>query len=162
MRKAQREIKDKSLVEALLRRCRIMHLALWDGERPYAVTVNFGYADGAVFFHCAREGRKIECLRQNGLASFQAVAEHELVRQVKGCGYTTHYKSISGFGRARELTDPAEKAAALDVIMAQHDGPTGQYPPEILERTAVVRIDVEEMTGKSNPAQEKAEDNSQG
>ncbi|GAB6036437.1 hypothetical protein JCM15519_09960 [Fundidesulfovibrio butyratiphilus] len=154
MRKAKREIKDKSLVEALLRRCRILHLALWDGERPYAVTVNFGYAEGAVFFHCAPEGRKIECLRKNGLVSFQAVAEYELVRQVKGCGYTTHYKSISGFGTACELADPAEKTAALNVIMAQHEGPTGEYPPEVLERTAVVRIDVREMTGKSNPAPE--------
>lgn len=158
MRKAQREIKDKPLVEALLRRCQLIHLALWDGERPYAVTVNCGYEGGAVFFHCAQEGRKIECLRANGLVSFQAVAEYELVRAGKGCGFTAHYKSVSGFGKARELTDPAEKAAALDVIMAQHDGPKGNYPPEILERTAVVRIDVEEMTGKSNPAPEKAGD----
>jgi hypothetical protein len=152
MRKAKREIKDKTMVEALLRRCHTVHLGLWDGKEPYVVTVDFGYEAGAIYFHSAPEGRKADCIRENGLVSFQAVAECELIRAEKGCGFTTHYKSVSGFGHGVFLTDPAEKAKGLDVIMQHHDGPTGGYEPNVLARTEVVRVALETLVGKVNPA----------
>lgn len=152
MRHPKRELRDKAKVEELLKGCTTMQLALWDGAAPYAVTVNFGYADNAVYFHGAREGRKMDCIRANGLAAFTAVAESELIRAEDGCGYTTHYTSISGRGKAEILEDPAAKGAALDVILAQHDGPTGGYPEKVLDRTAVVRIELDELVGKVNPA----------
>lgn len=152
MRRDERKIQDIAAVETLLRRCQTVCLALWDGSRPYAVTVNFGYKDGVLYFHCAPEGRKADCLRANGLVSFQAVEQYELVRAVKNCGYTAHFRSVSGFGRAEFVTDEAEKTLGMDVIMAQHGAKTGGYAPEVLARTAVVRVLVEELTGKANPA----------
>jgi len=152
MRHPKREIKDKAKVEELLKSCTTLQLGLWDGGRPYVATVDFGYADGAVYFHSAVAGRKMDCIRQNGLAAFAAVVESELIRAEDGCGYTTHYTSITGFGRATVLEDPAEKARGLDVILAQHQGPTGGYPEKVLQKTAVVRIDLEELVGKVNPA----------
>jgi hypothetical protein len=152
MRHPKREIQDKAKVEELLKGCTTMQLALWDGDMPYAVTVNFGYADNAVYFHSAMDGRKMDCIRKNGLAAFISVVESELIRAEDGCGYTTHFTSITGCGRATVLEDPADKAAGLDVILAQHDGPTGGYPEKVLSRTAVVRIDLDELVGKVNPA----------
>lgn len=152
MRHEKREIKDKAKVEALLAGCQTMQLGLWDGREPYVATVNFGYRDGAVYFHGAAEGRKMDCIRANGLVSFAAVADSELIRAEKGCGFTTHYTSVTGFGRAEVLTNPGDKARALDVIMAQHGGPEGSYDPRVLEYTAVVRVRLETLTGKVNPA----------
>ncbi|GAB7081842.1 pyridoxamine 5'-phosphate oxidase family protein [Megalodesulfovibrio paquesii] len=152
MRKEKRAIRDNAQVEALLKQCTTMQLGLWDGEEPYAVTVNFGYADGCIYFHSAREGRKMDCIRKNGLVSFITVVESELVRAEKACGYSTFYKSVSGFGRAEELTDAEEKAQALDVIMAHHEGPVRTYDARVLERTAVVRVTLEKLIGKGNPA----------
>lgn len=152
MRKKKRAIEDKALIEKLLLRCEALQLGLWDGEQPYVVTVNFGYADGAIYFHSAGEGRKLECIKKNGLASFVAVAEHELIRADKACGFSTYYKSVSGFGRAELLSDPQEKAKGLDAVMSHYGGPTGAYDDKVLSRTAVVRIDVESMVGKVNPA----------
>lgn len=152
MRHPQREIKDKAQVEALLRRCMTMQLGLWDGDRPYVATVDFGYADNAVYFHSAQDGRKMDCIRANGLIAFAAVAGSALVRAEDGCGYTTHYTSVTGFGTATVLEDPGDKAAGLDVILEQHQGPTGNYPEAVLAKTAVVRIDLVELVGKVNPA----------
>ncbi|WP_461208272.1 pyridoxamine 5'-phosphate oxidase family protein [Desulfocurvus sp. DL9XJH121] len=152
MRHEKREIKDKARVEALLTSCLTMQLGLWDGERPYVATVNFGYRDGAVYFHGAAKGRKMDCIRANGLVSFATVVDSELIRAEKGCGFTTHYTSVTGFGRAEVLTDPQDKARALDVIMAQHGGPVDSYDPKVLEYTAVVRVALEQLTGKVNPA----------
>jgi len=80
------------------------------------------------------------------------VVENELIRDRKACGFSTHYKSVSGFGRAEFLSDPADKAHGLDVIMAHHGGPVGSYEPKVLERTAVVRVAIESLVGKVNPA----------
>jgi len=151
MRKTEREIRDVKLVEALLQRAEYVHLSLWDGEKPYTVPVSFGYADRALYFHSSLKGRKAEALRACDRVGFSAVVEYSLSRQLKGCDFTAHFKSVCGVGRAAFLEDPAEKARALDVIMRHYGGPEGHYKPEVLQITAVVRVDVEEMTGKANP-----------
>lgn len=152
MRKAEREVKDFRLVEALLQRAEYVHLAMWDGTRPYVVPVSFGYKDRVLYFHGSFEGRKAECLRACDRVSFDAVVEYELSRQVKACGYTSHFKSVVGQGRASVVEDLAEKIKALDCIMAHYGGPTGKYDEKALAVTCVVRVDVDELTGKANPA----------
>jgi uncharacterized protein len=129
-----------------------MQLGLWDGAEPYVVTVNFGYRDGAIYFHSAAEGRKIDCIRANGLVSFATVVESELIRAEDGCGFTTHFTSVTGFGHGTLLEGPEEKAQGLDVILAHHHGPTGGYDPRVLAKTAVVRVKLEKLVGKVNPA----------
>ena len=152
MRKAEREIKDYKLVVALLLRAEYVHLALWDGNAPYVVPVSFGYADGALYFHSSMKGKKAECLRICDRVSFDAVVEYELSRQLKSCGYTAHFKSVVGVGRASFIVDREERRRALDIIMAHYDGPTGHHPDDVLDILAVVRVDIERMTGKANPA----------
>jgi uncharacterized protein len=152
MRQKKREIQDKAKVEELLRGCRTMQLGLWDGAEPYVVTVNFGYAEDCIYFHSAMDGRKFRCIKDNGLVSFATVFESELITAEKACGYSTYYTSITGFGRARFLESPEEKAAGMDVIMAQHGGPTGVYDDRVLGRTAVIKVELERLVGKVNPA----------
>lgn len=151
MRRIEREIKDPQLVAALLCQAEYIHLGLWDGESPYVVPVNFGYHDGAVYFHSALEGKKIECLRQCDRVCFEAVLNYELVRTVKACGYTAHFKSVMGFGRAVFLEDPAEKLAGMNVLMRYYRGPEIVVIEAALAQTAIIRIDVESLTGKANP-----------
>ncbi|TVM24012.1 pyridoxamine 5'-phosphate oxidase family protein, partial [Oceanidesulfovibrio marinus] len=122
--------------------CEALQLGLWDGEQPHVATVKFGDAAGAIYFHSAGEGRKLDCIKSTGLASFVAVAYPELIRSDKAFGFSTYYKSVSGFGRAELLSDPQEKAKGLDAVMSHYGGPTGAYDDKVLARTAVVRIDV--------------------
>ncbi len=152
MRKEKRAVRDLAAIEGLIRQCGTLHLGLWDGQMPYVVTVNFGYETGAVYFHCASEGHKADCIRANGLASFMCIAQNELIRDPKACGFTTHYKSVSGTGRAAFLETDEDKAHGLDVLMAQHGGPVGGYESKVLKRTSVVRIAIDSLIGKVNPA----------
>lgn len=151
MRKAEREVKDFKLVEALLNRAEYIHLAVWDGRTPYVVPVSFGYRDRAIYFHCSYKGKKADCLRGCDRVGFEAVVEYSISRQLKPCDFTAHFKSVSGTGRAVFVEDAQEKRAALDLIMSHYDGPGRAYDDKVLAVTAVVRIDVEEMTGKANP-----------
>ena len=151
MRKAEREIKDFKLVEALLQRAEYVHLALWDGVSPYIVPVSFGYADKALYFHSSCKSRKADCLRLCDRVGFSAVLEYDLKRMPKACDYTAHFRSVVGTGRATLLQGREEKLRGLDIVMGHYGGPQGHYPEAVLDITCVVRVDVLEMTGKSNP-----------
>lgn len=152
MRKANREITDKADIEAMLRSQRICRLGLISEGRAYVVPVNYGYEPGAIYFHSARKGKKIEALAQNPEVCFEVEEAAAIVVGDLPCKYTTHYRSVIGFGRAAILEDAGEKLHGLRVIMQAHDGPQEGFVPEIVEITAVVRIDIESMTGKANPA----------
>jgi len=61
MRRKEREITDQQIIDKILSESIICRLALYDEEFPYIVPMDFGYADNALFFHCAREGKKLIC-----------------------------------------------------------------------------------------------------
>jgi hypothetical protein len=66
------------------------------------------------------------------------------------CGWSASYRSIIGYGTAVLLETAEEKAAGLDVLMRQFTDRKPEYRPEALAKTAVIRIEIEAMTGKSN------------
>ncbi len=149
MRKAEREIKDRAEVEDILRRAQIVHLAMVDDGKPYVVPMNFGYADGALYMHCATEGRKIEVLRRNPSVCFAVHVDYEvLVNDDAACKSTSKYRSVIGCGRATLVTGAEAKVRGLDVIMGTFGEGPFEYSEAALERTLVIRVDVESMTGK--------------
>ena len=151
MRKKEREIKDKAILEQLLMQSRICRLGLFDGKWPYVVPVNMGYEPGRIYFHSSKKGKKMDILRNNPNVCFELDADVEIVTGEKPCDWTTYYKSVIGFGTAVILEDEAEKLAGLKVIMRRHGGPADGFKPEVVPVTAVVRIDITSMTGKANP-----------
>ena len=151
MRKKEREITDRSVLEELLRRCRVCRLGLFDGAWPYVVPVNFGYANGCIYVHSSLKGRKMDILRDHPRVCFEVDLEVEVVTGERPCDYTTNYQSVIGFGLAELLEDEAAKLEGLRAIMRNHGGPTEGFRPEVLPKTAVIRITIESMTGKSNP-----------
>jgi nitroimidazol reductase NimA-like FMN-containing flavoprotein (pyridoxamine 5'-phosphate oxidase superfamily) len=151
MRKKEREIKDKAVLEELLMRSRVCRLGLFDGQWPYVVPVNMGYAAGRIYFHSSRKGRKMEILRDHPRVCFELDSDVEIVTGERPCDYTTNYKSVIGFGTAVFVEEEAEKIEGMRIIMRRHGGPVEGFRPEVVPVTAVVRIDIERMTGKSNP-----------
>ncbi len=150
MRRREREITDRDEMEEILRRSSIFHLAMTDGKGPYVVPLNCGYEDGRLWFHCAREGRKIEALRRDSRVCVVAEADTRMVTSGQACDWTMKYRSVIAAGRAVIVEDPAEKARGMDVIMRHYAGPVGEYRVPSLERTLVVRIEIQDMTGKKS------------
>ncbi len=120
-----------------------------DGS-PYITPLHFVYQRGKIYFHCALVGRKLDHIRANPYVCFEV---HELIRIVpsqRACEFSTRYRSVLVFGRARPLTDADEKIAVLTALAEKYAG--GQAveppPPERVKGTEVVEIAIEEMTGK--------------
>lgn len=118
------------------------------GEDPYAVPLSYCCQDGKIFIHCAREGHKMEILRQNARVSFCVVDQDRVVPQE----YTTHYRSVIAFGRARILEEGAALSDALMALCRKYcpgqDETSAREIAGAMGRVAVIEIQVERVTGK--------------
>lgn len=154
MRRMERQLEFQQILE-ILKDASFGDLAFLDHGRPAVVPLSFGFQQEekrlAFFFHSAPEGRKIEALRANPAASFSVVSRAEAVLAEPACRSTMRYACVIADGEISELTAPAEKAAALDLIM-NHYGASGHfdYPAPMLERTAILKLTVASVSGKSN------------
>ena len=67
MRRTDREVTDAQKMKAILDRCKIVSYAMWDGKKPYAVIMNFGYEftpEGKLrlYSHSALDGKKVSII----------------------------------------------------------------------------------------------------
>jgi len=150
MRRKEKEITDKSEMESIIRSASVCRLAMVDGSLPYLVPICFGYRDNTLYFHSALKGRKIDILKNNNQVCFEVDIDSEIVKGAEACDWGMRFQSVIGFGTASFVTDPDEKRQALDVIMSQYSEPgdTFRYPDAKLKTTAIIKVGVEEMTGK--------------
>lgn len=152
MRRKDRQINDREQMETIIANCQVCHLALATREgHPYALALNFGYAPGnppVLYFHCANEGKKIDLIRQNPRCAFILDRPLGLVTGPMACDWGMKYESVMGRGRVEILTDPGQRRAGMDCIMAQYGQPSPIYRPGDLERAVVLRLTIEEITAK--------------
>ena len=125
-----------------------------DGDRPYVVPLHYGYSliDGrlTMYLHSAKEGRKLDVLQKNGRVAF--VLETDVASISGGeipCKYGAAYASVMGEGKAVFLTDPAKKAAALQILMRTQTGRAFAFTTEMTASVAVIRVDVDSFTAKA-------------
>jgi nitroimidazol reductase NimA-like FMN-containing flavoprotein (pyridoxamine 5'-phosphate oxidase superfamily) len=150
MRRKEREIKDKKDIEQILKAASILRLAMVDDNKPYIIPMNFGYRDGALYLHSAPEGRKIDLIKKNPNVCFE-VDEIVHFRKAKlACDWGVEYKSVIGSGKAIFLYPLDEKQQAFHIIMAQYSDREFEYSDEMLEKTIVIKIEIETMTGKKS------------
>jgi nitroimidazol reductase NimA-like FMN-containing flavoprotein (pyridoxamine 5'-phosphate oxidase superfamily) len=150
MRRSDKQITELKEIESLLRSSEICHLSMVDDGKPYLVPLNFGYEDGALYFHSAPEGRKIDILRKNPDVCFSVIARNILVKGEKACSWTAKYTSVIGTGRATIVDDRAGKEEGLSILMKQYSDEDYDFSGENLDGVVIIRVEVLEMTGKSS------------
>jgi nitroimidazol reductase NimA-like FMN-containing flavoprotein (pyridoxamine 5'-phosphate oxidase superfamily) len=60
------------------------------------------------------------------------------------------YRSVIGFGTAKFIDNPSDKRKALDVITANYTDGQFSYTDEVMRKTAVIKVDIDTLTGKSS------------
>jgi hypothetical protein len=150
MRKKEKEIKDIVAIEDILRRAMVCRLGLCESNRPYVVPLCFGYKENALYIHCGPEGKKLEMLRKNNNVCFEVDIDHEIIKAEQACKWAMKYKSIIGFGKAVFVEDAEGKRMALDIIMRQFSANTFEYPNEAIQKTTIIKVEIESMTGKQS------------
>jgi nitroimidazol reductase NimA-like FMN-containing flavoprotein (pyridoxamine 5'-phosphate oxidase superfamily) len=153
MRRKDREILGREGLAAVLDEADACSIAFAVGDEPYIVKLNFGYDwEGALpflYFHCAREGRKLVLMRANPRVCFALDAGHELTKGPGPCDWGMKYASIVGYGLLSEVDGDAERRSALDRVMRHYSwSGEGVYHEGTLGSTSVLKLAVSEMSGK--------------
>jgi uncharacterized protein len=154
MRRADRAVTDKARLESMLAAADSCRLGFAVGGEPYLVALCFGHEWKGelpvLYFHCAREGRKLEMMRANPRVCFQLDCRREATAASEPCGWSMRYESVVGYGDLEEVEDPAEREAGLDLVMRHYgwDG-NGTYAEKALAATAILRLRVDELSGKA-------------
>lgn len=154
MRRKDRQVTDPERIRAVIAACDCCRLGLCEDGRAYIVPLDFGFAerDGryTLYFHSAKEGRKIDLIRERGWASFEMDAGHEVISDESACEYTARFQCVMGGGPMTMLETAEEKRAGLAAIMAHVSGEerTWDFPEAMLERPQVIRLEAEELTCK--------------
>ena len=119
-----------------------------DDGYPYGVPVSYAYKDGKIYFHCASVGHKLDAIKAEPKVSFTVVGADNIAPEK----FTTSYKSVICFGKASIADNDEDKMAALNIIREKYSGDFpaegAAYIEKFWDKTTVVTIDIEHMTGK--------------
>lgn len=152
MRRTEREVSEIQEIEEIIMKADVCRIAFANDNIPYIVTMNFGYSGGDqpyLYFHCATEGRKLEMIKKNNYVCFEMDTDHKIYKGEKGCDWGMKYSSVVGFGKISVLKDMVSGIEGLNCIMAHYsDRKDFSYDEKNLEITTILRLDVQEMTGK--------------
>jgi len=152
-RRKDRTMTTSREMERLLEGMPVGRMAVTTEDGPYVVAVNYLFFEGSIYFHSASSGRKVEALRADARVCFLVDEVGPQVLWAQGCGISQIYKSVICFGKAEFVESPLEKRAILERIVQKYVPSRYSSPPMTdhnIEKTAVVRIVIESMSGKAN------------
>ena len=159
MRRKDREITDTDQIKEILDGCKTCHIAMVDDGQPYVLPLSYAYTldDGilTLFFHCAKEGRKIDILRKNNAVSFVMTIEGQpLLARLTPCNSGYFFSSVQGFGTAHFIDGTSEKCSALTLLMKQQADFDVEFTPEQAEKVCIFKVISTSYTGKAKPRPE--------
>jgi len=168
MRRKHSEITDPKEMTRILASANIGRMATVDTEGyPYIIPLNFVFHEGCVYFHCAPKGEKLDHLTRDPRVCFEVdapLAYLEVAFNPERNPCRTHqlYHSVIIRGLARIVPDGELKTAALNALVAKHEG-NRDFPPVTPDSLAykaccVVEIKPERMTAKSDLSQNRTQD----
>lgn len=120
-----------------------------EGNIPYAFPMSYIYKDNYIYFHCAKEGHKIDNFRYNDNVCVTIVGKTELIPK----DLDTSYESVVILGKVSKVEDEDKKVEILVDIVEK-------YAAEFLEKgvmeakrdvsvTAIYKISIDKITGKN-------------
>lgn len=151
MRRKDKEITDKKEIEKILKEAKICRIAFSENNKPYIVPVNYGYESNTLYFHSAKEGKKIDILGKNNFICFEVETDIEILEAEMPCEWGMKYKSVIGTGRAYIINDIYEKKIGLNCIMRHYsENVNFDLPEKSLENVLVIKIEIEKTSGKKS------------
>ena len=154
MRRSDREIKDIDEIKVVLENTKIFHLALFDEEYPYIVSLHYGYEliDEKLFLyaHYAKQGHKLDCIDKNNKVCIEIDNDVSLVSGYDiACRYGSLYSSIIARGTIEKIKDTNTKKHALKVLMKHQTGKDFEFNDKMVEPVEVLCFKSDSFTAKA-------------
>jgi nitroimidazol reductase NimA-like FMN-containing flavoprotein (pyridoxamine 5'-phosphate oxidase superfamily) len=164
-RKRDRGRYDRALIDAILDEALIAHLGTVDDDgQPFVIPTLHARDGDVVYCHGSPASRTLRSLSAGAPACLTVSLLDGLVLARSVMHHSANYRSVVVLGRAREVTDPGEKTAALEAVV-EHIAPgrwsDARHPTENeLKATAVLALALDEASAKvrSGPPLDDEED----
>ena len=150
MRRKDKEITDKEIIEEILSKSELCRIAINDDVTPYLVPLNYGYNNGCLYFHSASQGKKIELLKRNNRVAFEIEYAYEIMKDALPCNWSAKYRSIMGTGTIEILQDVKQIRTGLDIIMSHYGHSQNTYDEAYLSRIVILKLTIENISGKQS------------
>lgn len=165
MRRKDRE-QDLNFCLNLADRAAYGVLSVCDGEKPYSVPLSLVRVGGCFYFHSALSGKKRDLIGKGAPVHLCFVGDNRVPEPIRLTEeeerttgrwvsriFTTSFESVMVSGNCTPVYDEGEKIAALKALCLKYTPDRMKYFDRAIEfslnRTAVYRIDIENMTGKA-------------
>ena len=114
---------------------------------PYGLPINYVFLDGKIYFHCARDGHKLDAIRADDKVCFTVLSE-----PVQNPGeWWNCFTSVICFGRVSEVKDEKEKDRLLRLLGAKYF-PEGYDLEKDMAKNAgnalILKLSIDHVTGK--------------
>ena len=154
MRRKDREVTELNELKQIIDQCKVCRIAMQDEAGLYIVPMNFGYTFDnnqlILFFHSAKEGRKINALKENSDVCFEMDCNHSLITANVTCNYGYSFKSIIGNGKAVFIDDVGEKKTALSTLMKHQTRQDFSLDDRMVNTVCVFKIIVHNYSAKDH------------
>jgi nitroimidazol reductase NimA-like FMN-containing flavoprotein (pyridoxamine 5'-phosphate oxidase superfamily) len=152
LRRAEREIKDNSIIEEILRTGKYAIIALCRNNEPYAVTLSYGYdaENKALYFHSAKSGLKMDFVKSNPEACLTILQDKGYIQNE--CAHS--YRSVIIRGLMELVENESEKRKGIEIMINQLENNPDimksrlNAKKEIYDNMQVIKLKIREVTGK--------------
>lgn len=148
MRRIKQQLPDEECVKILEEEPRGILSVLGENDYPYGLPLDYVYHDNKIIFHSALEGHMYDSIKKQDKVSFCVIDKGQKVENQ----WYYIFKSVIIFGKIRVVKDEKERLFNLRILGNKYF-PTEEYTEDEInkafERTLVLELDIEHMTGKT-------------
>ena len=148
MRREKQLLPNEIAVEILERNTSGTLALAGDEDYPYAVPISYVYADGKIYFHSAVSGHKIDAVKRQEKVSFCVIDQDQIVPEK----YTTYFRSVIAFGKAKLVEDLDEMRRIATVLAMKYSADFAEGIPEeissSIDHMAIIEMTIDHMTAK--------------
>ena len=161
VRRTEFDVKDENSVNEVLEACEYGSLSLISEGKPYVIALNFVFFENSIFFHGAKEGRKVEAIKSNPNASFLVVKPYSFIPSyfsdtMSASPATQFFASVLFEGTISFIEDGNKKAKVLNALMKKFQSEDSfeeiayekAMYTKILDKTAILELKPENISCK--------------
>jgi len=139
-------------IEEVINKCDVCYIGMSDKDgMPYVLPFNFAFEGNTIFLHSAREGKKIDILKERPDVCIAFSADHHLRYQNEevACSWSMKYRSVLAYGKVSFINDFAKKTEVMNTIMRKYAGRDFKYNAPAIKDVQAFCISVDTFEGKA-------------
>lgn len=148
MRNYKRRLSDETASEILANGLYGVLSTADKNGMPYGVPLSYAYVGNVIYFHCAREGHKLDNIAANPNACFTVVDGVETLAEK----FSTKYRSAIVFGKIRFSENDNEKRRGIEAIMLKYSSDYAEagrkYIEKDFEKFKILVLDISDISAK--------------